>query len=331
MHTSHGVKVSRVNRRNCLNGKKKRTQGYGGDGMVWILYHINKIIKTLFLVESIDRYLEKIVVKYYEMFPEKKMGIRNRHAKRKLIVSMTTIPRRIDKVWITIESLLRQTYKPDEIILWLSKEEFAHGVIPEKLRQQEKRGLTIRYCDNLKSYKKFYYTVLENPDAYIVTVDDDIIYAENLLECMAKTYKKNPGCIVCMRSHWILRKKERLLPYNDWLAYDQRKEFPKEPSFRNFFTGAGGTFFPMFLMNKENLLKRDIFMKIAPAADDVWLNFNAWISGVKIKNCDGVLGSVICIESSSDQGLYQVNVKKNDEQINRVLDYMGIDIKDYID
>ena len=116
---------------------------------------------------------------------------------------MTSIPDRINKTWITIESLFRQTYKPDRIILWLSKEEFKNFPLPSALKTQQKRGLQIKYCDNLMSYKKIYYTAKENPNSYIVTVDDDIIYAENMLEELVRTYKQNQGCIICNRSHYM--------------------------------------------------------------------------------------------------------------------------------
>lgn len=116
---------------------------------------------------------------------------------------MTTISDRIDKVWITIESLLRQTYKPDQIILWLAEDEFADMELPEKIWQQMKRGLTVIYCDKLKSYKKFYYTMKENPNAYVITVDDDIIYAETMVEELVKTYRDNPKSVICHRSHLI--------------------------------------------------------------------------------------------------------------------------------
>lgn len=299
--------------------------------MIQILYHIKKFLLDYFFAEETDEYLEKLITKYYELFPKKNKGIRNRHARRKIIISLTTIPDRIDKVWITVESLLRQTYKPDQIILWLAQDEFEGIELPDKLKQQMKRGLAIRYCDNLRSYKKFYYTAVENPQAYIVTVDDDIIYAEGMLEKLLKAYKKNPGSIICTRSHWITMRNGRVLPYDNWVNFNKRKKIPEYPAYGNFFTSGGGTLLPIFMMDKR-LFEKDIFMEIAPTADDVWLNFCAWVSGLKIKNVDGILGHVILIKSSSKKGLSLVNLKKNnnDEQIKKVIEYLNINIRNYI-
>ncbi len=296
---------------------------------IYALYYIKKIIQNYCDSEKIDRRLETLIVKYYELFPKKVMGIRERKAKRPIIISLTTIPRRIDKVWITVESLLRQTYKPDKIILWLAKDEFADIELPEKLRRQTERGLSIRYCDNLRSYKKFYYTAVENPHAYVVTVDDDMIYAENLLENMVKAYRKSPRCIICTRSHMVRRVSGKILPYQNWINYEQRGHILKETTYQNFFVGCGGVFFPMFLMDKR-LFEKDIFMDIAPTADDVWLNFIAWVSGLKTKNIDGVWGNLILIKSSSDSGLCNINRKKNDEQIKQIMDYLQIAVDEYV-
>ena len=85
-------------------------------------------------------------------------------------------------------------------------------------------------------------------------------------------------------------------------------------------------------MGRKSLLDKDVFMDIAPTADDVWLNFNAWVSGLKVKNLQSILGSLILIESSSKEGLYETNLNrnKNDDQIRRVVDYLGINIDKYI-
>lgn len=297
--------------------------------MVQLLYHIKHLLKRYYDIDEIDRCLEKIIVKYYKLFPAFKMGICSRHTKRKIIISLTTIPDRIDKVWITIESLLRQTYKPDQIILWLAQDEFADRELPKNLCQQINRGLTIKYCDNLRSYKKFYYTAVENPYAYIVTADDDVIYAEGMLKNLIRAYKKNPHCIICTRSHQVGVRNGKLLPYDKWIKYEKRKQIPKEATFQNFLTSGAGTLFPMFLMDKR-LLEKEMFMTIAPTADDVWLNMTAWTSGIKTKNIPGVLGEMISVRSSADKGLYRENRKKNDEQIRKVLQYLEININDYI-
>ena len=80
------------------------------------------------------------------------------------------------------------------------------------------------------------------------------------------------------------------------------------------------------------MLYRDAFMELVPYADDVWLNFCAWKSGIRTVNTKGICGHLISIESSSDKGLSCINVTygKNDEQIERVLKYLKIDVNQYL-
>lgn len=87
----------------------------------------------------------------------------------------------------------------------------------------------------------------------------------------------------------------------------------------------------MFRMDRR-VLDKDAFMELAPYADDVWLNFCAWVSGIKTINTKSILGHIITIESSSERGLSRANVfyRRNDEQIVRVLDYFKINVNQYL-
>ena len=75
-----------------------------------------------------------------------------------LIVSLTTIPERIHKVYLCIETLLRQFIKPDYIILWVS-DIFQENSIPHNLKKLQNRGLQIRFCKDIGSYTKIIYTL----------------------------------------------------------------------------------------------------------------------------------------------------------------------------
>jgi Glycosyltransferases, probably involved in cell wall biogenesis len=295
-------------------------------------YRIKYCFKKLFEIEDRDFFCEVSISWYYKIFKSSKCGISLANKrKRKLIVSMTSIPLRMDKIWITIESLLRQTYKPDKIILWLAEDEFRDVKLPAQLKEQQKRGLEIRYCDNLRSYKKFYYTAKEYSGDYVVTVDDDIIYAEDMLEKLIKTYTRNPGCIICNRAHCIKQNNTGLKEYGSWIKYEDIELCETKPSFYNFFTSGAGTLLPVFRFNRE-VLNKDAFIELAPYADDVWLNFCAWKSGIKTVKAKGILGYIVTIESSSEKGLSRINAmyKKNDEQIEKVLKYLEIDINKYL-
>ena len=143
------------------------------------------------LLGYIEAYYNLLVIKLYDIFPCKRVGIKKIKREQKIIVSLTTFPKRIDSVWITIETLLRQTVKPDEVILWLAKQQFDDlNVLPQKLLDLQRRGLTIRFCDDLRSHKKYFYVMQEYPKDIIVLVDDDMFYPKDTINKLIKMHKK---------------------------------------------------------------------------------------------------------------------------------------------
>ena len=108
-------------------------------------------------------------------FTKKKLTINENNLN--VIVSLTTFPTRINRVWIVIECMLRQTYKPDRIILWLSKEQFeCLDKLPKSLLKLQSRGLEIKFCnEDLRSHKKYFYSIKKYPCDILITVDDDVI------------------------------------------------------------------------------------------------------------------------------------------------------------
>ena len=62
--------------------------------------------------------------------------LNNNNRKEKIIVSLTTYNKRINTVFLTIESIFEQTVKPDKIVLWLDKNEFSIDTIPSTLKNK---------------------------------------------------------------------------------------------------------------------------------------------------------------------------------------------------
>ena len=131
------------------------------------LYTIN--IESRFLqklrIDSLMRFtvrnLFNVLVPIYFLLTRGK-SLNEKKRDKQLIVSLTSFPLRIGRLWIVIETLLRQKVQPDKIILWLAKSQFPNGDfdLPKKLLKQTKRGLEIRFVDeDIRSYKKFYYTL----------------------------------------------------------------------------------------------------------------------------------------------------------------------------
>ncbi len=239
--------------------------------------------------------------------------------KPELIVSLTSYSSRINTVHLAIESIGFQTVKANKIILWLDKNEFNECNIPLILKRQMSRGLEIKYCENIKSYKKLIPSLIEFPESSIITIDDDILYPYDMIEQLVREHKKYPQCIISQRAHRIKYSKEGdILPYSNW-GYEQARL--DKPDNDNFMTTGAGTLFPRKCFNDE--VFSDCFLKLCPSADDVWFNAMARLNGTKIKKVNderNFSSRYLSIGEAQSVALSMINVEKNmnDVQINNV-------------
>jgi len=192
----------------------------------------------------------------------------NRH--KKVIVSLTSHPPRLSTIHICLKSLLRQTYKPDKLILYLCDDVKESDLKPNVLGLV-KHGLTIeRVPQNLKPHKKYYYAMSQYPNEIIITVDDDLKYSKKLIEILINSYEKHPNIISASRVHKImLDKNGDLKPYKKW-KYNYREKDALTPSFQLFATGGAGTLYPPNCMDEE-LFNIENITNLCLNADDIWL------------------------------------------------------------
>lgn len=235
---------------------------------------------------------------------------------KELIVSLTTYSRRIYQVHLVIESLFEQNVKANHIILWLDKEEFPSiDELPINLTRLQDRGLEIAFCDNIRSYKKLIPTLKKHPDGLIITADDDILYPEDFIERLYKAYQKDSNKIHFYRGHKMKVVNGKLLPYREW-------DFEVDlmgASLSNFPTGVGGILYNSDLLDSE-ILNQDVFMKLAPTADDVWFKAMSLKKGIE---CEQIplecpfRDKFFFLDAMDDMALARTNLiqNKNDEQI----------------
>ena len=193
----------------------------------------------------------------------------------KYIVSLTSYGKRlIDTAPYTIVSLLNQNVKPDKLILWVAHNDKEN--VTDILRELTSKGLEIRFCEDIRSYKKLIPALREFPDDYIITADDDVYYPQDWFEQLIVEHKKNYGKIICLRATGItVDKNHRPLPYKKWFgaivsnsyfAVDCAGEGRMESIFP---TGMAGILYPPKCFH-EDILNIELFTKLAPNGDDIW-------------------------------------------------------------
>lgn len=241
-----------------------------------------------------------------------------------LIISLTSIPSRINKIHITIESFLLQSQKPNRIILWLSEYNLEGEKVLDKndlpyiLRKQQKRGLEIRFCQEIRSFQKLVPTLELCPSATVVTADDDTLYPLNWLQTLYETHLRFPDTVICFRGvEMTFNNDGKLTPYHTWQEHRQGMS----PSARLFPQGCGGVVYPPNIFN-STVFEKDTFLTLCPTADDVWFKAMSLLNNkmcVKIEDSHQDF-SRLRGSQTDDQTLHFINniQGKNDPQIDAV-------------
>lgn len=249
----------------------------------------------------------------------------------RVVVSLTSYGRRVNDVLsFSIYSLLNQTYRPDEIVLWLDRDNWSDDNLPKRLvRLKEKGLLTIRYCEDLRSFKKLIPSLEEYPNDVIITVDDDLYYKKDLIECLLEAHKKYPGCVITHRAHRPHVDGNQFAAYNSWddCISDETKGLI-------FPTGGAGCLYKRDFLY-EDICRRDLFMKLTPLADDVWFFFMEVLKGTRqvVLKRNGFVYIALdnfyqLFHAHSSLASMNCHENKNDIQIMNVMKYYNLEIKE---
>lgn len=212
-----------------------------------------------------------------------------------IVVSLTSYGRRVadSVVYYTLVSLLRQKLQPQRLILWLADDEWSDEKLPSKIKKLRQKGVEIRYCKDIRSFKKLIPTLSLCPNNNIMTVDDDIIYSRNTVELVWKEHLQNTNEIIGFRTSMPIIENGIPSHYAEW-----KHVLSMEKSLLMFPIGYGGTFYPVGSLN-EIVFKEDLFMKLCPLADDIWF----WFCGL-LNNTNKIYLKKRALDMSFD-ALYQ--------------------------
>jgi glycosyltransferase involved in cell wall biosynthesis/FMN phosphatase YigB (HAD superfamily) len=165
---------------------------------------------------------------------------------RQIVVSLTSIPHRMLTIGQCIDSLVEQTRRPDKVLLWLSTENFPNreADVPAEVLERQDGCFQINWVDgDIAPHKKYFYAMQEYPEALVVTVDDDVVYEENLVETLYEGHVANPHAIICQRANLALFRPDGTLRSYDGWVYDCNYLRGKA-SYQLLPTGIGGVLYP---------------------------------------------------------------------------------------
>lgn len=266
----------------------------------------------------------------FDYKPATEYGITTEKRNPQVVVSLTSFPARINTVHLGINTLLRQTIKPDRIILWLSDSQFPNKEdnLPQELLKLKEYGLEIKWCEDIRSYKKLIPALREFPQDIIITADDDIYYEEDWLESLYDAHKKYPESLIVQRVRRL--KKEngciKVLPNKKFMDMDLSK-----PEYLNQPLGGSGCLYP------PHSLYSDIFdekkaLRLLPTNDDIYFWAMAVLNKTKIGVAKGFKGDLYQMTLDSSLSCENVALEKDDnknpfkiicDEYNQILDIIN--------
>ena len=280
-------------------------------------------IKIKYLFPLIDGYKNR---KFDGLVDEelKEIAVNNEPRKQKIIVSLTTVPSRINIIEKSLESACRQTIKPDAIVLNLGKELFKDTVLPDFIKGYEDRGLTVKYVHDIGPHTKYYPVMKQYTNDLIITMDDDILYDSKMIERLLDMHARYPEAVCANRAHVITFDRDgKMLPYNSWI---DAGFLGPGPSSLYLATGVGGVLYPPGCMD-EDLFNEKLIRDLSFKADDIWLKWMQLKKGTKVVSRRAVIKHLSEASDSQKEALSYENVNnsRNDKYIRKIKDYYAID------
>src|SRR5438477_2381640 len=200
---------------------------------------------------------------------------------RRVIASLSTVPDRINNLRPTIQSLLKQTRPPDEIVLAIpefSVREQRPYAVPEYLLRLP-RVRVLHCAEDWGPATKFIGAIQDElaagrENSLIMVVDDDRLYPRDALETYLYYSEQLPNAALCFRGAAM----PSTLDWDD--AKMIRASELREPRPVAVITGCGSYLIqPRFF--DESLWNYSVAPQVAFVIDDIWIS--GWLSrrGVK--------------------------------------------------
>jgi hypothetical protein len=212
---------------------------------------------------------------FYSLYDLKKLDEDSQNADGP-IVSLTTVPQRINLIKPTLISLLRQKTKPKRIEINLGTDLFQGVEIPT-------------YLQNMKTIKVYWQTIDYGPatklistlERYqthsekIVVVDDDMYYSENLItDLMAADIKSNGQQVFCINGFLIGRDLKSESAVTDRILSSGCKKVA-------IVEGCGGYILRSYHLDCNSLLNLEHAPARAFFDDDVWISGHLSKAGIE--------------------------------------------------
>lgn len=189
-----------------------------------------------------------------------------------VIVSLTSYGKRVKgSAVFTVHSLLRQTIRPERVVLWLNEEEYNSSNLPADLQFLCDYGLEVRFGKDIGPYTKIIHSLSTFPDKHIITADDDLYYTKDFVQEFVEAHRQHPQAIITgFAKVPVADDDHQLATYDAWPEYHHVKASFEYDRQKLFPLGVGGVLYPSHVFDDE-VKNEAVFTALCPKADDIWL------------------------------------------------------------
>lgn len=207
---------------------------------------------------------------------------------KEVVVSFTSHGARLVLVPKMLDTIRAQTIRPDRVVMTLMPEDYSL-LAGMKMRSWTLDGYTLRRNTgdmdveiligkvDLKPHLKYFYAMQKYRDSIIITVDDDRLYNEDVIEFLLKHHVKHPNCVMARRCVLVDYNEDGSpKPFSQWYMI---KDCERE-SYNLLAEGFSGCLYPPDILKMSDDEIPNIMRCLK--ADDIYLRWRETNLGVKV-------------------------------------------------
>lgn len=241
-----------------------------------------------------------------------------------VVVSLTAIPSRFNMLYVTIKSIMNQSQLPKKIVLWINENHVEQ--LPNSIVSLQSDLFEIHTSHLHSSHKKLIHSLSMFPNLPIITCDDDVIYDKEWLQRLYEEHVEQPDVVIGNHTYVVrFNSKGEALPYSKW--NENLKDARSENKKALIPIGVWGVLYPPNSLH-EDVQNEDLFMELAPRADDLWFKAMSTLNGTLSIQSSEYQNKrhPIPVIGTKKNSLHKINVAKdfNTEQWKRLNNHYQI-------
>lgn len=237
----------------------------------------------------------------------------------KFDLCVTSHPQRFEALGKALALLKNQILQPQNIFVFIADGDVA--LLPNSIKELEKSNyIKVIACDDLGSGKKLIPALEKQGKLPLITIDDDLIFDNDLFLYLMIEHYLFPHSIIAARVHRVVEDDaQQVQSFSQWHKHFDLSEGPSSDFMP---TSGAGTLFPANSLHND-VSSVELYSKLSHNTDDLWWYFQARRQGTLVRRLAG-FDQLNFIDSTQEVGLWKNgNQERNEVNLNLLLSEYG--------